>query len=86
MDAITIASGVSDVVDCQDPEARVVAPLIDEMNRHASAGFTLPGYERLEQRFDILQHQGRPLKKHADFGAVADDVFTAVVDCSVVLL
>ena len=86
MDAVTIASFVSDVVGCQDAPPRVVAPLIEEMNRHASARVTIPVYERLDQRFDIPQHQGSPLKKQADFGVVADDVFTAVVDCSVILL
>ena len=41
LDAITIASGVSNVVERQDAPPRVVAPLIDEMNRHASARPTI---------------------------------------------
>ncbi|MCJ1463957.1 hypothetical protein MMC07_002567 [Pseudocyphellaria aurata] len=65
-DAVAIAGRVLDVIEGQNSRAGVVAALIDEMDRYASAGAAAMLKHTVGERANLPQGEGRTLREEAD--------------------
>ena len=60
-----IAEGVLDIVESQDAIGRVVATLVDEVNRHATAGAAAVFEDSVREGSDLRQGESCALGKEA---------------------